>query len=394
MARWAVPAGAVAAAGLVTAGTVLSGAQAAPRLPARTAAQLLASVQRAAIGAPRPMTATVTESASLGLPSLPDMGSLSAGLSALSGTHTMKVWYADPAHVRVALLASMGETDLRLDGRQAWLWQSSSQTATHLTLPARAAKAEAQGKAASQATMRLTPQQAARQVLAAVGPTTTVGVQQNVTVAGQAAYQLVLAPRSSGSQIERITIALDAQHLSVPLRVQIFAKGDASPVFQVGYTSISFVTPAASNFDFTPPPGAHVHTASAGLPVGWTGYGPGQGPQGTATGMQVIGKDWTSVAVLPAADVLPGGALSRVSGAGSAAGVAGQAARSVSGGGGAISGSAMLGALLLAAHPVHGAWGSGKLLHTALVSMLITNGHVLIGAVTPSVLYAAAAKVK
>jgi hypothetical protein len=54
----------------------------------------------------------------------------------------------------------------------------------------------------------------------------------------------------------------------------------------------------------------------------------------------------------------------------------------------------MLGALLLAAHPVHGAWGSGKLLHTSLVSMLITNGHVLIGAVTPQVLYAAAAHLK
>jgi hypothetical protein len=54
----------------------------------------------------------------------------------------------------------------------------------------------------------------------------------------------------------------------------------------------------------------------------------------------------------------------------------------------------MLGALLLAAHPVHGAWGSGKLLHTSLVSMLITHGHVLIGAVTPSVLYADAAQVK
>jgi hypothetical protein len=113
-----------------------------------------------------------------------------------------------------------------------------------------------------------------------------------------------------------------------------------------------------------------------------------------ASRAQVIGKDWTAVAVLPAADILPGGALSRVSGAGSAAGVAGQAARSVSGGGGAINGSQMLGALLLAAHPVHGAWGSGRLLHTSLVSMLITNGHVLIGAVTPSVLYADVAQVK
>jgi hypothetical protein len=75
--------------------------------------------------------------------------------------------------------------------------------------------------------------------------------------------------------------------------------------------------------------------------------------------------------------------------------VAGQAARSASGGGGQVNGSAVLGALLGSAHPVHGAWGSGRLLHTSLVSMLITsNGHVLIGAVTPSVLYAAAAQVK
>ena len=44
---------------------------------------------------------------------------------------------------------------------------------------------------------------------------------------------------------------------------------------------------------------------------------------------------------------------------------------------------------------MHGAWGSGKLLHTSLVSVLMTsNGHVLVGAVTPAVLYAAAAQVK
>ena len=54
-----------------------------------------------------------------------------------------------------------------------------------------------------------------------------------------------------------------------------------------------------------------------------------------------------------------------------------------------------MGALLGAAHPVHGAWGSGRLLRTSLVSMLITStGHVLVGAVTPAVLYAAAAHVK
>ena len=56
---------------------------------------------------------------------------------------------------------------------------------------------------------------------------------------------------------------------------------------------------------------------------------------------------------------------------------------------------AILGALLRSAKPVHGTWGSCRLLTTSLVSALITsNGKILIGAVTPSVLYADAAQVK
>ena len=49
-------------------------------------------------------------------------------------------------------------------------------------------------------------------------------------------------------------------------------------------------------------------------------------------------------------------------------------------------------ALQAAATPVHGSWGSGRLLRTSLVSVLMTNGHILIGAVQPSVLYADAAQ--
>jgi outer membrane lipoprotein-sorting protein len=365
-------------------------AQAAPALPSRTPAQLLAAVAGDHSSLP-PLTGTVVETAALGIPQLPGSQNPNSITSLLAGSHTLKIWYGGPRKLRLAAPVQLGETDLIRNGTTAWLWQSNSDSVTRYLIPA-GHGGHAREPAMPQAP--LTPQQAAQQVLKVAGRSTRVTTEANVTVAGQAAYQLVLAPKASGSQIARITIALDAQHLSVPLRVQVFAKGTASPVFQVGYTSISFVTPAASNFSFTPPPGAKVHSEGLGLPVGWTGYAPGQAPQGMTSGAQVIGKDWTAVAVLPAADVLPGGRLSRVAGAGNAAGVAGQAARSVSGGGGAINGSAMLGALLLAAHPVHGAWGSGKLLHTSLVSMLITNGHVLIGAVTPSVLYADVAQVK
>jgi outer membrane lipoprotein-sorting protein len=385
--RWVVPAAVVAVVAGVGIASAITVAQAAPALPSRTPAQLLAAVA-GDHSAPPPLTGTVVETATLGIPQLPGSENPNSITSLLAGSHTLKIWYDGPRKLRLAVPVQMGETDLIHNGTTAWLWQSSSDSVTKYLIPA-GRDHHAQEPAMQKAP--LTPQQAAQQALKLAGRSTVVSTEANVTVAGQAAYQLVLAPKASGSQIARITIALDAQHLSVPLRVQVFAKGTASPVFQVGYTSISFVTPAASNFNFTPPPGAKVRAETLGLP---SGYAPGQKPQGMKSGAQVIGKDWTTVLVLPASDVLPGGALSRVSGAGSAAGVAGQAARSASGAGGSISASAMLSALFLAAHPVHGAWGSGKLLHTSLVSMLITNGHVLIGAVTPSVLYADVAQVK
>jgi outer membrane lipoprotein-sorting protein len=388
--RWVVPAGVVAAVAGIGIASAITVAQAAPALPPRTPAQLLAAVAGDQSAVP-PLTGTVVETATLGIPQLPGSENPNTITSLLAGSHTLKIWYAGPRQLRLAAPVQMGETDLIRNGTTAWLWQSDKNSATKYLLPARPGE---HARVPAVPKVPLTPQQAAQQALKLAGHSTRVTTEANVTVAGQAAYQLVLAPKASSSQIARITIALDSQHLSVPLRVQVFAKGTASPVFQVGYTSISFVTPAVSNFNFTPPPGAKVHTERVSLPTDSSGYAPGQAPQGVATGMQVIGKDWTSVAVLPAAEVLPGGGMSQVAGAGSAAGVAGQAARSASGGGGSISGSAMLGALMAAAHPVHGAWGSGKLLHTSLVSMLITNGHVLIGAVTPSVLYADVSQIK
>ena len=54
-----------------------------------------------------------------------------------------------------------------------------------------------------------------------------------------------------------------------------------------------------------------------------------------------------------------------------------------------VSQQELLNALLGSAKPVSGSWGSGTLVTTSLVSMLMTGGKVYLGAVTPSVLYAA-----
>ena len=378
--RWVVPAGAVAVVAVVATVSAITVAQAAPALPDRTPAQLLAAVAGDHT-APPPLTGTVVETASLGIPQLPGNENPTSLTSLFAGSHTLKVWYGGPGQLRLAAPVQMGESDFILNGNTAWLWESNTNAVTKLAVPA-----HREGKRTlAPPKTPLTPQEAAKQALATVGPTTRVTTEANVIVAGQPAYQLVLAPKSSGSLIGKITIALDAQHLSVPLRVQVFARGATSPAFQIGYTSISFVTPAAANFSFTPPPGAHVHTSSLG---GLGGNGPLAKDKG-AQQFQMIGKDWLSVAVLPSS------ALSQFAGPGNAASVAGQAARSASGGGGTLSGGEIMGAMLGAAHPVHGAWGSGRLLHTSLMSMLVTStGHVLIGAVTPAVLYADAAHIK
>jgi outer membrane lipoprotein-sorting protein len=521
-----VPFGAVAVVGVVAAGSVLTSAQAAPALPARTAAQLIAAIA-ASKSAPPALSGTIVTNAALGLPDLPVPVGPAGIPSVLAGSHTFEFWYAGPQQLRIAVPVPLGETDLRVDGRQVWLWDSKTNTATHLELPAdagpfppvqgspggsvysggsfyspnkaRTATTSATSQTALSSTaenfpVAPTPQDAARRLLAMLGPTTTVSVQSNVMIAGQAAYQLVLAPKNPGSLIGRVAVAIDASKY-LPLRVQIFARGSASPAFQIGYTSISFARPAASNFTFRPPPGAKVKNVTvpagpAGLagPLGAMSGSNGGGfihfPGGMAPSQGAPGSSISVAPGLPtgnnakrlAGDNVPTGSVSshplrsamasmpkslraalkampngltqrqlRAALKGGPNGVtqsqekhlmkllrsesraarlhprAGWYAYAPTTGGmfpPGISGPRVIGsgwmtvgvfpaagltgspggipgALLRSATPVHGSWGSGRLLRTSLLSVLITsNGKALIGAVAPSVLYAAAAQAK
>jgi outer membrane lipoprotein-sorting protein len=368
-ARWAVPAGAVVLVGGVMAGSLISVAQAAPELPSKTPAQLLAAV--AGQTTAPPLTGTVVETTSLGLPSLPDTGNPTSLSSLLTGSHTIQVSYQDPQHYRVAVPQNMSESDLIRNGNNAWLWESNKNTVTHMAIPVKGAKAAMAEPKSSAPPM--TPQQAASQVLAKVGPTTTVRVDSNISVANHAAYQLVLVPKSSSSLIGEVKIAVDGQN-SLPLQVQVFARGAGGPAVQVGYTSVSFVKPAAANFAFSPPAGAKVEQQTFG-----SGTKP-SGPNDLASGASVIGKGWLAVADLPSS-VLSSATASTPSSSPSSS-----SSSALGGDTGAV-----VNALLKSGTRVSGPWGGGRLLRTSLVSMLITdNGRVFAGAVTPGVLYQAA----
>jgi outer membrane lipoprotein-sorting protein len=379
--RWLVPVTAVAVTGGVIAGLAIPAAQATPALPAKTPAQLLAQVDSSS--KVPPLTGTVVETTSLGLPQLPQMASPTSLSSLITGSHTLKVYYEDARHFRFAVPQSLSETDLIRDGNKLWIWDSTRNTVTEYTWPKGALKDNAKRvRAQLPATPVLTPQQAASEVLKAVGKTTTVSVQSNVLVAGEPAYQLVLAPKDARSLIGKVVIAIDGKY-GVPLRLQVFARKATAPAFQVGYTQISFVTPAPANLQFTPPPGAKLTVHNLGAGSGGHVMAPG-GAKMPDAGFGGYGSGWLAVAEIPQS------ALNQAIAA-PVPGVGNSAPPGFQNGVGAIGGegTAVLNALIGAAKPVHGSWGSGTLLTTSLMSMLITNGEIYIGAVQPSVLYQA-----
>jgi outer membrane lipoprotein-sorting protein len=378
-----VPVAAVAVTAVTIGALQIPAAQATPNLPSRTPAQLLASLSSDA--KVPPLTGTVVETASLGLPQLPQTGNQSSTslTSLLTGSHTVKVYYQDATHYRLAIPQPQAETDVIADGSTAWLWQSSSDSVTEFTAPAGQA-GQAEKKLP---TTPLTPQQAANQVLAAVGKTTVVSVQANVMVAGEPSYQLVLAPKDSRSLVGRVVIAVDGKY-GVPLRVQLFAKGASSPAFQVGFTDLQFVAPSASNFSFTPPSGASVDKVNLSDDKSKAGAA-----RPAASGVGSFGKSWLTVVSFPQSDLTQefgtGGASSKSASNPDSKSASNPDAYSASGQGVGVSSQELLNALLGSAKPVSGAWGSGTLVSTSLISMLITGGKVYIGAVQPSVLYAA-----
>lgn len=352
--RWLVPAAVTVAVvgGGAAARTIAASAE--PSLPERSAAQLLVDLQTARLDG---LSGTVRTSADLGLPELPtNVAQGDPDLTGLvSGSRTLRIWYSGPDKLRVALLGTLGESDVIRNGRDVWRWDSRSQKAVHSQLPADAPS----GPPVSQ-NLPKTPQEAADLALQAVDPTTVVSTGTNARVAGRTAYELILAPRDTASLISQVRLAVDSEQ-HVPLRVQVFGKGRVEPAYEVAFTQISFDRPDDQQFVFNPPPGTTITEAPAGDPGS---AAPQDKPDGDRP--TVVGKGWTSVLVakLPPAEA---GTPSDDPNANPGARFVEQLPR------------------------VSGDWGSGRLLTGRLFSVLITDdGRVLAGAVAKELLYEAA----
>jgi outer membrane lipoprotein-sorting protein len=361
--RWIIPsaAAAVVIGGGAAAGTMVASAD--PSLPDKTAAQLLVDLQSAKVDG---LSGTVVESADLGLPAIAGAAAgLSGGgelTSLLAGSNTARVWYAGQDKTRLSLLGAQNETDLVRNGSDVWVWKSSDNSATHLTLPADADAAKT--PSALPGGVPSTPQQAADEALASISPSTKVTTTGAARVAGRDAYELVLSPKDTGSLVGQVRLAIDAEK-HVPLRVDVYAKNATNPAVRVAFQQITFAVPDASEFTFNPPAGAKI-TNSTPEKLGEQRQSAAQKAERAKLGKtaepEVLGQGWTSVlhAQLPKTTGKDSGQL-----------------------------TAALGTL----PKVSGKWGSGHLLSGSLFSALVTDsGQVYAGLVTPDTLYQAATK--
>lgn len=356
MLRWVVPAfAAVAVGGSATVGAIVTSAQ--PSLPPRTAAQLLVDLQAADVDG---LTGTVVQRAELGLPDLPDSGGQAdSDLAALvSGTNTLRVWYAGPGQARVALLGTLSQTDVIRNGSDLWVWESGSNHASHWTLPPELSGTGRAGPVIDPGALPMTPQEAADAALATIDPSTVVSTEGTARVAGRDAYELVLSPRDDASLVDQVRLAIDAEK-HVPLRVQVYADDAGDPAFEIRFVDIGFDPPDPEQFRFNPPPGATVTDETLtgdDLMPSLSDVQPQDAPRPRFT---VVGDGWTSVLV------------TRVVGAGPSSADERRLEEQVGG-------------LLSTLPTVNGAWGGGRMLSGRLFSVLFTDdGRTLVGAVTP-----------
>ncbi|MFB9650337.1 LolA family protein [Curtobacterium pusillum] len=295
------------------------------------------------------------QTSDLGLPELPTgsggsslEGDASDALGLLTSSHTARVYVDGADKQRVQLTQQLAEQDVIRNGSEVWTWDSKERTATHVTLPKDAATPDG----------TTTPSDVAKQAITAITPSTTVSKPKDVRVAGHDAWQITLTPKSSGTLVGTVRLAVD-QQTGLPLRATIEAKGQDDPAVQVGFTSLQYGAPAARLFDFTPPSNAKVETKdlSDAAP---NANGDGTHRQGERSGDEPTfsGKGWSTIAELPA------GTVDRSSLGVDATGLLNQLTKSVDG---------------------------GRAVQTSLVSVYLTDdGRVLAGAVPVSALVAAA----
>ncbi|MEJ2578111.1 MAG: hypothetical protein P8Z68_03330 [Kineosporiaceae bacterium] len=331
---------------------------------------------------------------------------------------TLRMWVDGPDRIRIQVLDLVDETDLVRSGSELWFYSARESLVGHGSLPVPTGHRSPAGQSTGPQAMSPwplpipVPQLLAPVLVQLAGPSTALTEGTPVRVAGRPARTLVITPRTSGTLIDRVVVATDAD-TGFPLRVEVFARGPDDAVLSTEFTSVDLGRPKAERFAFTAPEAARVlpltlpGTGSeaddrTGTPSATPSGTPSSSPTGTPDGtaetspdaagapkIRLIGTGWTTVLELTDAASLFG---AFAGGSGTSDGTGGTTSPNTtpgtSGGSAGCTGTDLdlLGRLTVPA-------GDGRALRTTLFSILFTaDGRVLLGAVPVDALVAAAAR--
>ena len=203
------------------------------------------------------------------IPSLIEQNALTQAVELIAGTHRIRV-YASEVGMRVQVLDPMSQRDFIVNENEFWAYDARNATALTGTFDMEVSdqdKAEFEAEAQAQLDQYLAeiqldisnPEAVADYLMAQVGETTEVSVGKDHRIAGRTAYQLIAQPNAENSLVESVVISVDSE-TGMALDVKVYSIEQEVPAFHVGFESISFETPDASMFSFTPPAGTTIET--------------------------------------------------------------------------------------------------------------------------------------
>ena len=203
------------------------------------------------------------------IPSIIEQNAITQAVELIAGTHKIRV-YASKVGMRVQVLDQMSQRDFIVNQNEFWAYDARNATALTGTFDMEVSdedKAEFEAEAQAQLDQYLAeiqldisnPEAVADYLMAQVGETTEVSVGKDHRIAGRTAYQLIAQPNAHNSLVESVVISVDSE-TGMALDVKVYSIEQEEPAFHVGFESISFETPDASMFSFTPPAGTTVET--------------------------------------------------------------------------------------------------------------------------------------
>ena len=198
------------------------------------------------------------------IPKASAQGELALALEFFAGTHIANIYVDGPTKARLQVLDLLSERNYIRNGKDLWAYDASKAVAQYSVIDeSEVNKAQGQALALFNANSAelpfdvTSPASVADYLLEQANVDSVITVGADAKIGGRGVYQLTITPRSNETLVQSATLSIDAA-TGLPLAARITAVGSDSPAFEVAFETITFATPAASNFEFTPPAGTEV----------------------------------------------------------------------------------------------------------------------------------------